>query len=144
MYESDNIFPIFYSGCLSQITIGDFRKRHGGLRFFSKKFACGQVVAQATIVSYGSKSDEDFFSKNHEKFHISPRYLIGYLAPTLYRPSVEAKTVFSFRGEMKYHFHRQLLLRLGNFSNKRCNYMTAFCPPGPSKIVNFRGPRGAS
>ena len=53
----------------------------------------------------------------------------------------EVSEGFSFHGEMKYHFHRQLLLRfcvLANFSNKRCNCLIAFCKVNKEFCFSYR------
>ena len=78
---------------------------------FSVEFACGHVVVTSNYRELGGQNrTRILFPEIKNKFRITQGYLTGYLAPTPYTPSVQAKVDFSFYGEMKCYFHRQLPL----------------------------------
>ena len=128
-----NIFPIFYS--VSAINYNCRFPKTTGMIFFLKNFRADKLSWQATIVSSGSKSDEDCFFKPRQIPHFT-KILDRLLVTNSVHTKCRGKMAFSFHGEMKYNFCRQLPLRfcaLANFSNKRYNYMTAFPPLAPPK-----------
>ena len=106
-----------------------------------------RLLQWGSVANYNLRFEEEktasmilifFFFKNHEKFQISLDRLLGN---DFVHAECRSKNRLQFHGEMKYHFHRQLPLRfcvLVNFCTN-AGIMTAFCPSGPSKIVNFRG-----
>ena len=141
----DNIFPIFYGVSLPQITTVDldFWKRQ--VRFFK---ICVQTKCRDRQLSWArGRNWTRIFFKLRKMPHFTKILgrLLGRLL-TPYTPRVTAKMDFSYHGEMKYNFHRQLPLRfcvLANFSfQQMLQLYNSICPSAPSKIVNFRGATG--